>query len=369
MLLKNVKRTSLQVCKKLGLFRMVRESRWRRGRLLILGYHGVSLEDEHEWDASLYMSQRDFEARLRILKKENCSVLPLGEAIERLYRNDLPERSVALTFDDGYYDFYRQASPMLSAYGFPSTVYLTTYHCYYNKPIFGLVCPYLLWKRRGQVIDAPPPLESGLKFDLRDAGGRDAAMAEIWKYSDGHRLSSEEKNEFARRLAEYLGLDYDEILEKRLLHLMNPQEVTEMAERGVDFQLHTHRHYAPVNERLFHKEIDENRAKLEELTGERAAHFCYPSGVHRPQYLPWLQDAEMVSATTCDAAFASSETNALLLPRLVDHSSLSPVEFESWLTGFAKYVPTRMLNGNAQYPTANQSALIISAANSAALLS
>ncbi len=369
MLLKNLKRTSLRVCKQLGLFRMVRESQWRRSRLLILGYHGVSLEDEHEWDVSLYMSMRDLEARLKILKKDNYAVLPLAEALGRLYRNDLPERSVVLTFDDGYYDFYKQAHPLLSAYGFPSTVYLTTFHCYYNRPIFGLVCPYLLWKRRGQIVDAPPPLESGLKFDLRSEEGREAAMTEIWRYSDGHKLSAEEKDEFARGLAEHLRLDYDEILEKRLLHLMNTQEVAELAGAGVDFQLHTHRHYAPVNETLFHKEIDENRASIEEMTGKRAAHFCYPSGVHREQYLPWLADEKMVSATTCDAAFASSETNSLLLPRLVDHSSLALVEFESWLTGFARYVPARAVEGHAVYSTVNQSALIISAANSAALLS
>ncbi|MCA1558002.1 MAG: polysaccharide deacetylase family protein, partial [Acidobacteria bacterium] len=188
MLIKNLKRTSLWVCKNLGLFQRVCESRWRRERLLILGYHGVSLEDEHEWDASLYMSQEDFASRLEILKRENYSVLPLREAVELLYKNELPERSVSLTFDDGYYDFYRQAYPVIRDYNFPVTVYLTTFHCYYNKPIFGLVCPYLLWKKREAVITAPPVMGNDLKLDLRTAEGRAAAMDDIWKYSDGHQL-------------------------------------------------------------------------------------------------------------------------------------------------------------------------------------
>lgn len=319
----------------------MRESRWRKERLLILGYHGISLEDEHEWDTSLYMSLPDFESRLRLLKKENYSVLPLREAIERLYRNDLPQRSVALTFDDGYYDFYKQAYPLIRAYDFPVTVYLTTFHCYYNRPIFGLVCPYLLWRKRGHIVDAPPPLASDLKLDLRTARGRKAAMTAIWKYADEHNLSAEEKDEFARSLAEHLELNYDEILKKRLLHLMNPQEVAELSAEGVDFQLHTHRHYAPVNETLFHREISENRTSIEEMTGARATHFCYPSGVHRPQYLPWLKDEKMTSATTCEPAFASSETDALLLPRLVDHCGLAPIEFEGWLTGFSSFIPSK----------------------------
>src|SRR5215210_3401802 len=104
MLLKNIKRASLRACKNLGLFGAMSASRWRRERLLILGYHGISLEDEHAWDPSLYMESADFEARLEVLKRGGYAVLPLAEAIHRLYANDLPERSVVLTFDDGYYD-------------------------------------------------------------------------------------------------------------------------------------------------------------------------------------------------------------------------------------------------------------------------
>ena len=42
-----------------------------------------------------------------------CTVLPLDDAVRRLYADDLPPRSVVLTFDDGYVDFERQAYPLL----------------------------------------------------------------------------------------------------------------------------------------------------------------------------------------------------------------------------------------------------------------
>ena len=32
-----------------GVFQLVSGSRWRRRRLLILGYHGVSIDREHEY--------------------------------------------------------------------------------------------------------------------------------------------------------------------------------------------------------------------------------------------------------------------------------------------------------------------------------
>ena len=120
-------------------------SNWRRQRLLILCYHGISLEDEHQWRPRLYISPQKLERRLEILKRDKCAVLPLEEALERLYRNDLPPRSVALTFDDGAYDFYKQALPRLNHYGFPATVYVTTYYSQLQRPIFGLIVSYMLW--------------------------------------------------------------------------------------------------------------------------------------------------------------------------------------------------------------------------------
>ena len=69
---------------------------WRRCRLLILCYHGISLEDEHECDPRLYMSPELLRKRFEYLKKVRANVLPLGEAIERLYAGDLPPCAVAL---------------------------------------------------------------------------------------------------------------------------------------------------------------------------------------------------------------------------------------------------------------------------------
>ncbi len=48
---------------------------------------------------------------MRALEESGAAVLPLGEAVERLYTDDLPDRTVAFIFDDGHYDFYARAFP------------------------------------------------------------------------------------------------------------------------------------------------------------------------------------------------------------------------------------------------------------------
>jgi hypothetical protein len=47
-----------------------------------------------------------------------------------------------------------------------------------------------------------------------------------------------------------------------------------------------------------------NRSRITELTGREPRHYCYPSGVYRPQFLPWLARHDVSSATTCDPGLA-----------------------------------------------------------------
>src|SRR5947207_12233160 len=117
-MLKRLKKVTLLAGKAFAISHLLSQSKWRRNRLLILGYHGVSLKDEHLWDPSLYMPLELFSERMHLLKQSGCNVLPLEEALQRLYTDDLPEMSVALTFDDGSYDFYKQAFPIIKYYGF-----------------------------------------------------------------------------------------------------------------------------------------------------------------------------------------------------------------------------------------------------------
>lgn len=330
---KHIRRAALQVLRGAGVFRLVRNSRWRQHRLLILCYHGIAQEDEHEWRPGLFMHPDVLEQRLQILRRGRYNVVGLGEGLQKLRDGQLPPRSVAITFDDGCYDFYVRAYPLLKRYDFPVTVYQTTYYSDYQKPIFNLTCSYLLWKRRGMVLDRSFEFGVESPMDLRTEPSRHQIVLKLVKGSEAKGLTGADRNELARRLAALLDINYDELTAKRILHLMTAQEIAELARQGVDFQLHTHRHRTPDDEGEFKKEIEDNRRRLQEILGSKASHFCYPSGVYKAAFLKWLRDENVASATTCDAGLASVESDPLLLPRLVDTSARSALEFESWLNG------------------------------------
>jgi peptidoglycan/xylan/chitin deacetylase (PgdA/CDA1 family) len=340
-MLKQAKQAALTSLKVSGAFTLAHRSKWRRQRLLILAYHGISVSDEHLWDGSHFISADLFRSRLQLLKKSRCAVLPLGEAVERLYANDLPERAVAITFDDGTADFYSRAFPVFREFDFPVTLYLTTFYSHYQKPIFDLMSSYLLWKGRSQTLNLKEITGNQRAIDLSDASAREAASAEIRRFAQEKKLSAEDKDLLAASLAAQLKVDYGALLEQRALHILKPDEVAEVASQGVDIQLHAHRHRTPPDRELFIREIEDNRKAIFEMTGKRATHFCYPSGVCRPEFLPWLNEAGVISATTCVFDLATPGCNPLLLPRLLDVSTSSAIEFEGWLAGISAAFPQR----------------------------
>ncbi len=341
-----IKQPVLRTLKGLGLHGKWSDSHWRRERLAILCYHGIALEDEHEWNPELYMDVGWLEQRLTLLRDGGYNVLPLDEAVRRLYERSLPRRSVAITFDDGGYDFYRQAYPLLKKYGLPATVYLSTYYCYHPRPIFPLSCYYLLWKARGtfqgdelREWGCPPNL------DLHAEPEVGIAVEAIVAYAN--KVAPAERHTMVEQVARRLSLDYEELLSKRLFQLMKPDEVARLAADGVDVQLHTHHHRAPMDHDLFVQEIAENRRCIFEMTGIDAVHFCYPSGVHDEVFLPWLEEQRVVSATTCESGLACPQDHPLLLPRIADHRGLTPIEFESALAGLSAELVRRRTSDGA----------------------
>lgn len=327
----------------LRLGHVLRDSRWRSSRLLILCYHGISLLDEHEWNPSLYVSSAFFRERMSILRDEGYTVLPLSEAVRHLRDGTLPKRAVAITFDDGTADFADVAVPILVEFGYPATVYLTTYYSDNQLPVFDTALSYVLWKGRDSGVDLAPLVSSSDTLPVSSEIERRQAWQRIVEFAVAGNYSAADKDALLRTVAAAVDVDYESMTSRRMFHIMSPSAVRQLPARLVDVQLHTHRHRTPRSRDDFIREIEDNRRRLRHLAGERKdyVHFCYPSGDYDGVFLPWLRDLDVSSATTCIPGIATRSDNPLLLPRFVDTMSQSQAVFRGWLSGLAALLPKR----------------------------
>lgn len=93
----------------------------------ILMYHSVADETAPgfaDWTVSI----KTFQQHMQFLATQDYTALTISELVKRMGNllMPLPERTVAVTFDDGLQDFHTSAYPVLKLYHIPSTVYIPT---------------------------------------------------------------------------------------------------------------------------------------------------------------------------------------------------------------------------------------------------
>jgi peptidoglycan/xylan/chitin deacetylase (PgdA/CDA1 family) len=330
---RNLKDLLLRTSKRIGLFAVARVLT-RRG-LRILCYHGFELADETTFRPQLFISLADFEERMRILTAGRYVVLPLQQAIDRLAEGTLPPGAVVITIDDGFYSVRSGAAPILNHFGFPATVYVTTYYVERPAPIFRLAVGYMFARApRMRIECGQRPWLPGGELRLDDDAARARQIETIIDF--GERTCTEEgRQRLCGELATLLLTDYDGLGDTRLLSLMNRAELLEVKSLGIDVQLHTHRHRFPAGDKqAAQQEIADNRRLLTQFVGGEFEHLCYPSGQYDPIQWDWLPELGVRSATTCDPGFNYRDTARFGLRRFLDSSTISPIVFEAELSGF-----------------------------------
>jgi peptidoglycan/xylan/chitin deacetylase (PgdA/CDA1 family) len=110
----------------------------------ILMYHSIGYNN-----VFFTVRPEEFKWQMNYLKENKFNVVWIDEIIEYLKDDrDIPQRTVALTFDDGYQDFYNNAFPVLESLRFKSTVFLPT--DYIGREMINsskISLPLLNWKQ------------------------------------------------------------------------------------------------------------------------------------------------------------------------------------------------------------------------------
>src|SRR3989344_7169223 len=99
----------------------------------IVLYHRVAdvKDDPHQ----LCVSLENFREQIKFLK-ENFRVIPLVQLVMEVRTKKLKNKTVAITFDDGYADNLHSALPILQELNVPATIFLTAGYMGSNRPFY-----------------------------------------------------------------------------------------------------------------------------------------------------------------------------------------------------------------------------------------
>jgi peptidoglycan/xylan/chitin deacetylase (PgdA/CDA1 family) len=281
-----------------------------RGRLTILIFHRVlptsdpllpDVDDAHRFDLMCGWLRRWF------------NVLALDLAIRRLAERSLPERSLAITFDDGYADNLEVALPILLRHGLSATFFIST----------GFLDGGRMWN--DTVIEAVrgTPHEA---LELHDIAGTELGSYPLHGIDDKRRaidtiiaaikyLPQACRDDVVTAIAARAGAPLPDQL------MMRSDQVVALHRAGMQIGGHTVTHpiLAELDADQAYAEVSEGKRRLEELTGAPLRLFAYPNG--RPDRDYSARTVRIVRETGFEAAVttawgaAGAQTDPFQLPR------------------------------------------------------
>lgn len=243
------------------------------------------------------------------------NVLPLDQAVRRLRDRSLPERALAITFDDGYADNHDLAMPILQRHGLTATFFIAT----------GFLDGGRMWndtliesvRRTSQTVldvsdlglDARP---LGL-YPIGDIASRQSALRTLIDHAK--YLPHEDRVRFADQVAARARASLPDDL------MMSSKQVVLLARGGMQIGAHTVNHpiLANLGDEPARGEVAGSRAVLQGLLDAPVTLFAYPNGRPGTDYRARDVDIarelgfEAAVSTAWGASHAGSDT--MQLPR------------------------------------------------------
>lgn len=315
---------------------MRRATNWLQKRFasrgLILMYHRVAEKDIDPW--SLCVTSQHFSEHLEVLQK-HARPISLRQLAEAYQEGNIPNRTVVVTFDDGYANNLHNAKPLLERFNIPATVFVTTAYIDKNREFW--------WDELDYVMLQPGRLpeklcltingslrqwDLGAAVNYREEDYRHDRNRQDGKGQPGSRLSlyysiyqqlqrlSEERQQKA--MDEILIWADAEPVARSTHRSLVPEEICILGQRGlVEIGAHTANHPLLCTQSiaLQRNEIQKSRADLEEIMGHRVTSFSYPFGNYTEETIHLVQEAEFTCACSAVEETVWRHSDCFQLPR------------------------------------------------------
>lgn len=295
-------------------------------------YHRVipSHEVKQGVQAGMYVEPETFKTHLCFLRKY-FEIVPLSEISCHFKANHGSSNNkplCALTFDDGWHDFYENAYPMLKSYGVPATVFLPTDFIGTRDWFWTDRLGYLFAKKEN-CTSLPKP--------NRPSGNHAVNQLEALKGSQESRLEAAiamlkgyHKDEISKVLSE-LSVRWELDPGPPGRAFFSWEETREMAQSGlIAFGSHTASHQILTT--LSDEEVqDELLRSKERLIAEKVADdsfipFCYPNGSYNENIARMVKEAGYSLAVIIGKGWNHANSDPFTLRRIGIHQDMTSTE-------------------------------------------
>ena len=253
--------------------------------------------------SSLIVNARNFEEQLLFIK-DNYDVLRADENWSGINR-----KSVVLTFDDGYVDFYKNAYPLLKKYNIPATVFVatgnigTTNEFWWDRLerfIYEASLPECLSVKGRRYIVSHYPDKEELMDDIHD-------QIIVMHYEDRDNAL----DELGRQL------NVKETVRERYRTMNSDEIVTLSKDPLITIGAHTVSHVLCDCEDADcqKREIEASKLSLEKITGKEINLFAYPNGNVGKDTRGILEELGFKRAFTCVNGCVSNDEMKYDIPR------------------------------------------------------
>jgi peptidoglycan/xylan/chitin deacetylase (PgdA/CDA1 family) len=281
----------------------------------ILMYHSVMPDPAIHSDSlgGIVHSEAEFRAQMELLSRDYHPVR-LDEAVANLNsQKDLPNRSVVVTFDDGYTDNAEVAIPILNQLGIPATFYVTV-DCIERRK--------LPWPSRLRYAFRKSKLSAWTdsrrnSWALENSDSRERAYLACC--DDCCQLSGNIQEDFVRTVEQQLEAAVPSDLSSLM---MTYDQVRSLVRQGhiVGSHTMTHPNMAYIQEHEAKVELTESKQHLERELKAPIRHFSYPCPAMTPhwseQTVAQSRSVGYDSAVTTNGGVTRCGDNPLSLKRI-----------------------------------------------------
>ncbi|MEA2031891.1 MAG: polysaccharide deacetylase family protein [candidate division Zixibacteria bacterium] len=247
----------------------------------------------------------------------------------------LPDRAIAVTFDDGWIDNYTNAFPILKRYDIPATIFLPTKLIISNQlPIFIQVSLLLveddIWPDKAIAAFKKVVLENNLDRNNPNLEEHklDATASDAYSFMVTlMNLNISQIEMVADEIKKTGGIDNDEWNRQRWF--MNWDEIREMTQHQIDFGSHGQSHDLMINISLeqVKQELVESKKTIEFELSKPATLFSYPNGDYNAKIKELVQKTGYdcaVTVTGCDVNKFLPDRYALRRINISEGATLGP---------------------------------------------